>query len=218
LLWPELLHRIAVPLRFYRFFFNMPILRLILVLLAAFWLAPAVNTLLLPVAVAAEPQPKSAPLPAVRSAEEVLEQNKFYDRNNPDYQKLQKANESLAGFPLDKRGYVDWMKAIRSGTITPRADLTNSKPMEVLDLDVILKNTREMPYVKFPHNSHTQWLACSNCHDKIFVPKAGANPISMNKIFQGQFCGVCHDRVAFITYFSCERCHSVPHGDTKSWW
>lgn len=206
-----LLHRIMVPSAFTTFPLDMSILRLVFVWLAACWLT-------LPLAKAAEPQPKGAPLPAVRSAEELLEQNKFYDRNNPDYHKLQKANESLAGFPLDKRGYVDWMKAIRSGTITPRADLTNSKPMEVLDLDVILKNTREMPYVKFPHNSHTQWLACSNCHDKIFVPKAGANPISMNQIFQGQFCGVCHDRVAFITYFSCERCHSVPHGETKSWW
>ena len=195
----------------------MPILRLILVLLAVLWLALPVDPVLLPVAAAGQP-PKTAPLPVTRSAEEQLDQNKFYDAANPDYQKLQKANQALAGFPLDKQGNVDWMKALRSGAITPRADLANAKPMEVLDLDVILKNTREMPYVKFPHNSHTQWLACSNCHDKIFVPKAGANPITMNKIFQGQFCGVCHDRVSFITFFSCERCHSVPHGETKSWW
>jgi c(7)-type cytochrome triheme protein len=155
---------------------------------------------------------------AGRSAEERLEQNKFYDPANPDYRRLQKADEALTGFPLDKKGNIDWMKAIRSGTITPRADLSNSKPMQVLDLDIILKNTKEMPYVKFPHNSHTQWLDCSNCHNKIFEPKAGANPISMNKIFQGQYCGVCHDRVAFLTYFSCERCHSIPHGEVKSWW
>jgi c(7)-type cytochrome triheme protein len=75
-----------------------------------------------------------------------------------------------------------------------------------------------MPYVKFPHNSHTEWLACSNCHDKLFIPKAGANPITMEKIFRGEYCGTCHDRIAFITHTSCERCHSVPHGDTKAWW
>ncbi len=171
---------------------------------------------------AAEPA-KNSPADAkpkiqTRGADEIPEQNKFYDLDNPDYQKLQKANESLVGFPLDKKGYVDWMGAIRSGFINPRTDLKNNEPMQVLDLDVILKNTREMPYVKFPHKSHTMWLACTNCHDKPFIPKAGANPISMGKIFQGQYCGMCHDHVAFITFFSCERCHSVPHGDTKAWW
>src|SRR6185369_14050441 len=95
----------------------------------------------------------------LRGAEEIPEQNKFYDPENPDYQKLQKANESLVGFPLDKKGYVDWMGAIRSGFITPRADLKGSNKMEVLELDVILKNTKDMPYVKFPHKSHTLWLA-----------------------------------------------------------
>jgi c(7)-type cytochrome triheme protein len=144
--------------------------------------------------------------------------NKFYDPASPAYSRLQKSTEALAGFPLDKKGAVDWMKALRSEVIKPRADLTGNKKMEVLDLDVVMKNTKEMPYVNFPHNSHTQWLACSNCHDKIFVQKAGANNIDMTKIFNGQYCGTCHDRVAFLTFFSCERCHSIPHGETKAWW
>ena len=29
-------------------------------------------------------------------------------------------------------------------------------------------------------------------------------------IFRGRYCGVCHDRVAFVTFFSCDRCHAVP--------
>lgn len=161
-------------------------------------------------------QPK--PAPTMRGAEEIPEQNKFYDPDNPSFERLQKANESLVGFPLDKKGYVDWMGAIRSGFIKPRADLRGNEQMQVLDLDVLLKDTKEMPYVKFPHNSHTLWLACSNCHPKPFIPKAGANDISMASIFRGDYCGMCHDRVAFITFFSCERCHSVPHGETKAWW
>ena len=151
-------------------------------------------------------------------AEEGAVRDRFYDEANPDLATLQRSRDATASLPKDKRGDVDWMKALRSGTITPRADLHGEKKNEVLDLDIILKNTREMPYVKFPHNSHTEWLACSNCHDKIFVPKAGANAISMDKIFRGEFCGTCHDRVAFITHYSCERCHSVPHGDIKRWW
>ncbi|MGE5649120.1 MAG: c(7)-type cytochrome triheme domain-containing protein [Bacillota bacterium] len=160
--------------------------------------------------------PQSLPSPA--APEPGTDADRFYDANNPDRHKLQQAEEARSSLPLDKRGAIDWMKALRSGAINPRADLTGTKAPEVLDLDIILKNTKEMPYVKFPHNSHTQWLACSNCHDKIFVPKAGANPISMDKIFRGEYCGACHGRVAFITHFSCERCHSVPHGNVKAWW
>lgn len=147
-----------------------------------------------------------------------VDTTRFYDNGSPDVEKLQKGNEMRAGLPLDKRGAIDWMKALRSGAIAPRADLYGTQRPQVLDLDILLKNTKEMPYVKFPHNSHTEWLACSNCHDKIFVPKAGANPITMEKIFRGEYCGTCHDRVAFITHYSCERCHSVPQGNGKKWW
>ncbi|MEO5658175.1 MAG: c(7)-type cytochrome triheme domain-containing protein [Polaromonas sp.] len=167
-----------------------------------------------------KPVPKNefVSTPHTTDGQPKLAPNKFYDPTSPAYSQLQKSPQALKGFPLDKKGEVDWMKALRSGVIKPRADLTGSKKMEVLDLDIVMKNTKEMPYVKFPHNSHTQWLACSNCHDKIFVKKAGANPIDMTKIFKGEYCGTCHDRVAFLTFFSCERCHSIPHGDTKAWW
>ena len=141
-----------------------------------------------------------------------------HDAANAAHEKLQKPAEAYAGLPLDKRGRVDWMKALRAGQLKPRADLEGKKPIDVLDLDVIMKNTAEMPHVKFPHESHTLWLACSNCHDKIFVPKAGANAINMTKIFQGEYCGVCHDRVAFTTMFACERCHSVLQPGAKAWW
>lgn len=152
------------------------------------------------------------------TADEGADKNRFYDPRNPDHATLQKGDEMRAQLPLDKRGAVDWMGALRSGAIKPRTDLTNSKPHQVLNLDIILKNTKEMPWVRFPHNSHTEWLACSNCHDSLFIPKAGANEISMEKIFRGQYCGVCHDRVAFVTHNSCERCHSVPHANSKQWW
>lgn len=148
----------------------------------------------------------------------TFDTSNFYDAANPDFYKLQQSSEVAAMLPLDKKGAIDWMTALRGGKIAPRASLDGEQKMQVLDLDIVMRNTKEMPHVKFPHNSHTQWLACSNCHDKIFVPKAGANEISMTKIFAGQFCGACHDRVAFLTTYSCERCHSVPHGDVKAWW
>ncbi len=141
-----------------------------------------------------------------------------YDATNSAEPVLQKAEEVLPGLPVDRRGAVDWMKALNSGVITPRADLSGTGNMEIFDADIIMKNTKSMPYVKFPHSSHTKWLTCVNCHGEIFVPMAGGNPINMTKIFQGEYCGVCHGKVAFTATFSCERCHSVTHGFPKVWW
>lgn len=155
---------------------------------------------------------------AASAVEAGANTDRFYDAANPERQVLQKAEEVRRTLPLDKRGAIDWMTALRNGAIAPRADLEGNARPEVLNLDVILKNTKEMPFVRFPHNSHTEWLACSNCHDSLFVPKAGANQITMEKIFRGQFCGTCHDRVAFVTHTSCERCHSVPHANSTQWW
>jgi c(7)-type cytochrome triheme protein len=162
-------------------------------------------------------EPPASPVPApptVRGGEEQAEQNRFYDRANPDFRALQKANEALAGFPVDRHGNVDWMAALARGRIKPLADLHGKTEVQPLDLDVVMTNTREMPYVRFPHRSHTLWLDCSNCHPAIFEPRAGANRITMAEIFRGRYCGVCHDRVAFVTFFSCERCHAVPRNGT----
>lgn len=141
-----------------------------------------------------------------------------HDPANPDLPRLQTPAEGLAGLPRDARGRVDWMEALRQGLIKPRADLDGKRPMLRLQLDIVMKNTAAMPHVLFPHEAHSQWLDCGNCHSAIFLPKAGANPVSMAKIFRGQYCGACHGRVAFTPLFDCERCHSLPHGDVKAWW
>lgn len=142
-------------------------------------------------------------------ARQILEVNALYDEQNPDLQALQNPDILMKALPRDSQGFPDWMRALREGLIQPRATLDGKGKMNLLDLDVILKDTKDMPWVKFPHLSHTLWLDCSNCHPKPFVAKAGANDFSMYDIFQGKFCGQCHDRVAFITFFSCARCHSV---------
>lgn len=118
-------------------------------------------------------------------------------------------DEATEHLQHDALGFPDWMLLIRSGAITPQAGLLKTDKMKVLDLDIVMKNTKEMPYVLFPHQSHTLWLDCSNCHPAPFIPKTGVNPVSMGAIFRGNYCGMCHDRVAFITFFACARCHRV---------
>ncbi|NJD36378.1 MAG: hypothetical protein FIA96_16380 [Betaproteobacteria bacterium] len=152
------------------------------------------------------------PVAELHPARVALERNRIYDESNPDFSRLQRIDDATRHMKRDAVGFPDWMAALRSGAIAPRAGHSPAATMNVLDLDVTMKNTKEMPHVRFPHQSHTLWLDCSNCHPVPFIPKAGANPISMSEIFRGRYCGMCHDRVAFITFFSCDRCHSVPQG------
>lgn len=147
----------------------------------------------------------------------------IHDPGNPAIVRLQDPKESMATFPKDRRGEVDWVKTLRSGVISPRRsvegdDYGGREVHQQMDLDILFTNTQQMPHVRFPHLAHTEWLACSNCHPAIFVPQRGANKISMEKILKGEFCGRCHDKVSFSLYV-CERCHSVPHaGSGPAWW
>jgi c(7)-type cytochrome triheme protein len=140
------------------------------------------------------------------------------DPSNPDYTRLQQPQEAFSTLPPDRRGKPDWMRALREKLIQPRSAVAGGEAPHVLELDIIMKNTAQMPFVKFPHEAHTMWLECSNCHDAIFAPKAGANAIDMTKIFRGEACGVCHTKVAFTAMYACERCHSVLQPGQKPWW
>jgi c(7)-type cytochrome triheme protein len=139
------------------------------------------------------------------------------DPANPDFERLQQPQEAFSILPDDKRGRPDWMRALREGAIRPRSSVSGGEAMQALDQDIIMKNTAQMPYVKFPHQSHAAWLACSNCHDAIFAPKTGANTINMTMILRGESCGICHTKVAF-TVMACERCHSVLQPGQDGWW
>jgi c(7)-type cytochrome triheme protein len=149
---------------------------------------------------------------------EKLADDDIHDPQNDAIAVLQEPNEAMAAFPQDRRGGVDWVRALNLGIITPRADVRGETEMATLDLDILFKDTGSMPWVKFPHYQHTQWLACENCHPDIFIPKQGANDPSMDGILAGEHCGRCHDKVAFALWI-CERCHSVPHENSpEKWW
>ena len=118
------------------------------------------------------------------------------------------AYEGLPG--SDYGNYVDWVKSLDDGLLKPRYDRFDPKvePL-VMDLDIVREVKASVPDVVFPHKPHTQWLHCSNCHPKIFIPQRNANVINMSAILLGQKCGVCHGKVSFpITTKSCKLCHS----------
>lgn len=149
---------------------------------------------------------------------ETLEQDGIHDPANAAINSLQEPSDALSSFPYDRRGGIDWVKALDLGIIKPRANLKGDNEMMTMDMDILFKDTGHMPWVKFPHIAHTKWLDCSNCHPKIFIPQKGANNPSMDGILAGEHCGRCHDKVAFALWI-CERCHSVPHDNSpQQWW
>jgi len=110
----------------------------------------------------------------------------------------------------DKYGFIDWAMAIREGLIAPKDSLGDkpSAPPSYNKNVLIKSKLKFMPDVIFPHKAHNTWLSCEVCHPKMFRQKAGATGISMLGIWNGQFCGRCHDKVAFPIR-NCFKCHSV---------
>ena len=140
-------------------------------------------------------------------------QDGIHDPANDNTHVLQPPLIAYEGLPTTEFGnYVDWVKALNDGLLNPRYDRFDPtvEPL-VMDLDIVREVKASVPDVVFPHKPHTQWLHCSNCHPKIFIPQRNANVINMSAILLGQKCGVCHGKVSFpITTKSCTKCHSKP--------
>jgi c(7)-type cytochrome triheme protein len=139
-----------------------------------------------------------------------LAQDELHDPSIAALNLLQNPIAALSKLPPDGFGnQVDWVKALENGDIKPRGNIRSNSGIKVLDLNVLRKNTGEMDMVLFPHKQHTEWMACSNCHEQIFKSKAGATKFSMLDILNGEYCGRCHGAVAF-PLTECKRCHNVP--------
>lgn len=126
--------------------------------------------------------------------------------------------EALDSLPKDTAGEVNWTAAVVQGYINPKNSIEPGVEEDApLHLNIFIEaKVPLMANVLFPHSIHTYWLSCNNCHPKIFIPEAGANPISMDEIFQGQWCGRCHGKVAFTFWprENCVRCHIVLKGQS----
>lgn len=144
-----------------------------------------------------------------------LAKDQIHDPRSPAIGVLQEPAEALAPLPRDTAGnLVRWVAALDQGLINPRANLLPGTPVRLRDDDIIVARNGSMPAVKFPHRQHTLWLDCSNCHDQLFKPQAGANKFSMTAILNGEQCGLCHGAVAF-PLTECNRCHSVPNASLR---
>ena len=118
----------------------------------------------------------------------------------------------VEGKPRERLGNgVDWEKAETDGEIHLIDFLENiSIPRHqlVIQNDFALHAKVEgMPDIEYSHEKHTVWNGCELCHPEIFIGiKKGMTKYSMEELYEGKYCGACHNNVAF-PLLDCQRCH-----------
>lgn len=124
---------------------------------------------------------------------------------------------SATGLPKDRYGLIDWAKIVREKLIDPKFSLdpADDSEMPPLQMDVLITAKGDfVDDVIYPHEMHTYWLKCEVCHPSIFIPAKGQNNMTMVGIVNGEWCGRCHNRIAF-PLTDCKRCHSSPKSANK---
>lgn len=74
--------------------------------------------------------------------------------------------------------------------------------------DITLKN--KGGNVMFSHATHVDGmkLACTECHDKLYLSKGQHKTVSMKQMQKGKSCGACHNgKKAFSVKGNCATCH-----------
>ena len=109
---------------------------------------------------------------------------------------------------------LDWQQAEELGLIQPvdfvKGISIKRKSLSIQQDFALNAKLVGMPDIIFSHKKHTVWNGCELCHPEIFVGvKKGTTRYSMVGIFEGKYCGVCHNTVAF-PLTECQRCHSKP--------
>jgi c(7)-type cytochrome triheme protein len=187
-------------------------------LLAAAVLALGTMALLLTACSAQPPKALTAildPLPPARDVVHKPRHPPYQPPSAPIIIKVTKAPPptdwpaQLELLPKDAAGGTDWVGALNGSLITPKPGVDpkeEEQPVLDMDLELVPKDSPDFKVV-YPHKIHTTLLACTTCHTAIFQMEKGADPITMEKIFAGEYCGRCHGKVAFDPITACARCH-----------
>lgn len=72
---------------------------------------------------------------------------------------------------------------------------------------VLNYSKKGMVPVSFNHEGHAKKRVCTDCHTKLFGMKKGSSGITMNGMYQGRFCGSCHNGKSSFNVTDCSKCH-----------
>ena len=125
--------------------------------------------------------------------------------------KFEKFTENLPR--LRYGNLIDWDKAEEEGKINPIDFLPGISfqrdPIQA-QKDFSIEVTTWASDVIFSHKKHAMWNGCAVCHPQVFPSsKKGTVKYSMFQIMRGEYCGICHLKVAFSVWL-CYKCHINP--------
>lgn len=131
------------------------------------------------------------------------------DTLRPPIETILVADSVRAMLPRDHAGNIDWMEAMRDGTIRPRNAIRGDAPPPEegfqFGFDFSFRGPAPAFDAYFPHSAHTQLINCQQCHGPIF--KYRDTEFQMADVLAGNYCGECHGKVSFPPVTACERCH-----------
>ncbi len=154
------------------------------------------------------PPPRPAAADATRRRLDPVPVEAPADTARPPIERTLFPDSARALLPRDHAGNIDWVAALRSGAISPRRVLPGrAAPATgfLFAFDFLFPGPDTTFDAAFPHSVHTEWVACQQCHPRIFRYRGA--PITMADVFQGRYCGECHGKVSFPVLTGCERCH-----------
>ncbi len=61
--------------------------------------------------------------------------------------------------------------------------------------------------VSFSHEFHTRIFPCDNCHPKVFEMKKTQKKMTMDAMYNGKYCGSCHNGGKAFPSTDCGKCH-----------
>ncbi|MDH4101209.1 MAG: hypothetical protein OEV28_11640 [Nitrospirota bacterium] len=82
--------------------------------------------------------------------------------------------------------------------------------------NIVYTETGSMMPVPFSHRSHlAKGAACQDCHPVIFEMRQGmadaTKRLNMKTIYEGDYCGVCHNGKKAFGLEKCSGCHLGGH-------
>lgn len=71
----------------------------------------------------------------------------------------------------------------------------------------IVYKPKDIGYVEFSHEFHASVFSCQDCHPKIWQMKRSLKKMTMDAMYEGKFCGSCHDGKKAFASTECDKCH-----------
>ncbi|MDA8088150.1 MAG: hypothetical protein M0Z75_15805 [Nitrospiraceae bacterium] len=72
----------------------------------------------------------------------------------------------------------------------------------------LVYTAKGMKKAAFSHALHTQMFKCADCHTKRFKMQKGGSGMKMDPMYNGKYCGGCHNGKTAFAVTDCDKCHN----------